>query len=75
LAPIVHGLEVEYYDKIEFIYLDVDDPANAGYKDQFEFRYQPQMVLLDGQGQVVQQWIGPIPREQFISAFEEILAQ
>jgi thioredoxin-like negative regulator of GroEL len=75
LAPIVHGLEAEYYDRINFVYLDVDDPANDSFKEQFDFRYQPQMVLLDGEGQVVTQWIGPIPRDEFVRAFEEILSQ
>jgi thioredoxin-related protein len=74
LAPIVHGLEVEYYDRINFVYLDVDDPANESLKDDFEFRYQPQLVLLDGEGQVVQQWIGPISREEFMEAFEIVLS-
>jgi hypothetical protein len=53
----------------------VDDPANAYFKEQFDFRYQPQMVLLDGDGNITQQWIGPIPRGEFVIAFEEILAQ
>lgn len=70
----MHGLEVEYYDRINFVYLDVDDPANESLKDDFEFRYQPQLVLLDGEGQVVQQWIGPISREEFMEAFEIVLS-
>jgi thiol-disulfide isomerase/thioredoxin len=75
LAPVVHGLESEYYNRINFIYLDVDDPANENLKQQYEFRYQPQLILLDGEGQIVKQWIGPIPREEFVQAFEEILQQ
>ena len=75
LAPIVHGLEAEYYDEINFVYLDVDDPANASFKEQFDFRDQPQFFLLDGEGQVFKEWVGPIPREEFVAAFEEFLAQ
>ena len=71
----MHGLEAEYYNQINFVYLDVDDPANDGFKNQFKFRYQPQMVLLDGEGQIVKEWIGPIPREEFVAAFEEVLSQ
>ncbi len=71
----MHGLEAEYYGRINFVYLDIDDPANETFKEQFDFRYQPQMVLLDGNGQVMQQWIGPIPREEFVTAFEDILSQ
>ena len=71
----MHGLEAEYYDRINFIYLNVDDPATDSFKAMFEFRYQPQLILVDGAGQVVQQWIGPAPRDEFVIAFEEILEQ
>jgi len=71
----VHGLEAEYYDRINFIYLDVDDPANESFMEEFQFRYQPQLILLDGNGQIAYEWIGPIPREEFVSAFEDILSQ
>jgi len=29
MAPIVHGLEAEYSERINFVYLDIDDPANS----------------------------------------------
>jgi thioredoxin-related protein len=75
LAPIVHGLEAEYYDRINFVYLDIDDPTNETFKDILGFRYQPQLILLDGNGQILYQWIGPIPREEFVLAFEDVLAR
>jgi thioredoxin-related protein len=75
LAPIVHGLEAEYYDRINFVYLDVDDSANETFKGILDFRYQPQLILLDGNGQILYQWIGPIPREEFVVAFEDVLAR
>ena len=75
MAPIVHGLEAEYYDRINFIYLDIDNPANETFKEILDFRYQPQLILLDGNAQVLYQWIGPIPREEFVAAFEDVLAR
>jgi thioredoxin-related protein len=71
----VHGLEVDYYDKIKFVYLDVDDPATQTFKETLDFRYQPQLILLDGDGQILYQWIGPKPREEFVAVFEDILTQ
>ena len=71
----MHGLEAEYYDRINFIYLDIDDPANETFKDILDFRYQPQLILLDGNGQILYQWIGPISREEFVAAFEDVLAR
>ena len=71
----MHGLEVEYYDKINFVYLDIDNPANDTFKKELNFRYQPQLLLLDGNGQILYQWIGPIPKEEFVAAFEDVLSQ
>ena len=71
----MHGLEVEYYDRINFIYLDIDNPANETFKEILDFRYQPQLILLDGNGQILYQWVGPIPREEFVAAFEDVLAR
>ena len=71
----MHGLEVEYFDKINFVYLDVDDPANETFKAELDFRYQPQLLLLDGAGQIIHQWIGPMPREEFVAIFDDVLSQ
>ena len=71
----MHGLEVEYYDKINFMYLDIDNPDNDAFKKELGFRYQPQLFLLDGDGETLYQWIGPIPREEFVTAFEDVLSQ
>jgi hypothetical protein len=71
----VHGLEVEYYDQINFVYLDIDDPANDTFKQDLGFRYQPHLFVLDGVGEILYQWIGPISQEEFIVAFEDVLSQ
>jgi hypothetical protein len=70
MKPIVHGLQAEYLEQIQFTYLDVDDAANAPFKQSLGFRYQPEFYLLDGEGNVVQKWIGPVTRESFVAAFE-----
>lgn len=71
MAPIVHGLEAEYAGKINFVYLDIDDPANAEAKRNFGFRYQPEFRLLDGEGNVLATWAGFVPPEQFESVFAQ----
>ena len=53
MAPIVHGLEVEYFGKVKFAYLDVDDPANDEFKKALGYRVQPHFFLLDGDGNIV----------------------
>ena len=73
MKPIVHGLQAEYLEQIQFTYLDVDDAANAPFKQALGLRYQPEFYLLDGEGNVVQKWIGPVTRESFVAAFDLVL--
>lgn len=69
----MHGLEAEYDDKIQFTYLDIDDPNTDTFKATLGFRVQPQLFLLNGEGQVLQQWVGFVSRDEFVSAFEAAL--
>jgi hypothetical protein len=65
----VHGLEAAYETEIEFVYVNIDDPASDVYKERYGFRYQPHFVLLDGQGEVVQEWLGIVDAADFEQAF------
>jgi hypothetical protein len=73
MAPMVHGLEAQYAGKINFIYLDIDDPANQAVKREFGFNYQPEFYLLDGQGDVLQKWVGSVSQEQFEMVFAQYI--
>ncbi|MBN1146822.1 MAG: hypothetical protein JXA78_06175 [Anaerolineales bacterium] len=75
MAPIVHGLEGDYATRMNFIYLDIDDPANLHFKRELGFRMEPHFFLLDAQGRVLRQWIGYVSRQQFIQAFNDALGQ
>ena len=44
---MVHGLEEEYGNDIQFEYLDVDDPSTAQAKRDLGFRVQPQKNYTD----------------------------
>ena len=69
MAPIVHGLEAEFAGQINFVYLDIEDPDNEQFLKELGFRYQPHFLLLDGDGDIIQQWLGPVTAEQFREAF------
>lgn len=73
MKPIVHGLHASYNEEMVFTYLDIDDPATAGLKAELRFRYQPHFVLLDGEGNVVQQWFGIVREADFTAAFDAAL--
>ena len=75
MAPVVHGLEVEYYDQIDFVYLDVDDPMNDVFKRELGYRVQPHYFLLDGNGNILKQWLGSVSASEFRSTFDAILTQ
>jgi len=73
MQPTVRRLEERYAGRIIFTSLDIDDPRNAGFKTQLQFRAQPQWVLLDADGQVLKTWFGRVPEEDFAAAFDEAL--
>ena len=58
MAPMVHGLEAEYFGKIKFSYLDADDPRTDGFQRALGFYYQPELYLLDADGNVLKKFIG-----------------
>lgn len=75
MAPIVHGLEAEYEGKIKFSYLDIDDPANDAFKQALGYRVQPHLFLLDGEGNILKQWLGRVSAEELTDEFEAALTQ
>ncbi len=73
MVPVVHGLEAKYAGQMDFIYLDIDDPGNADAKEQLGFRVQPQFILLDADGNAVQEWFGLVDTEEFEASFALVL--
>lgn len=73
MAPMVHGLEAQYFGRITFSYLDADDPATINFQRALGFRYQPELYLLDANGTVLQKWVGFVTQEQLESAFAQYL--
>jgi hypothetical protein len=68
----VHGLEAEYAGKVSFIYLDIDDPATTPFKRELGYRVQPNLFLLDGDGNVVQQWLGRVSAADLMPALDAV---
>lgn len=73
MAPIVHGLEADYAADVNFVYLDIDDSATNQFKSELAFRYQPHFFLLDENGNVLQQWLGPVGENDFREAIDNAL--
>jgi len=64
LAPVLKNLENKYAGKIQFIYLDIDDPKTNPFKQALGFHYQPHLFLIDGEGKVLMQWVGYVAEEE-----------
>jgi thioredoxin-related protein len=71
MAPIVHGLEAEYYGKVQFTYLDADDQATKDFQRSLGLAYHPEFYLLDGAGNVLQKWFGFVSADDFRSVFAQ----
>ena len=71
MAPMVHGLEAKYFGRIKFTYLDADDPLTKDFQRTLGFRYQPEIYLLDGTGNLLQKWVGYTSGEEFESVFAQ----
>jgi len=70
MAPIVHGLETEYSDRMIFTYLDIDDTANDPFKQTLKYRVQPHFFLIDEDGAIIQQWLGRVSEDELRQAFD-----
>lgn len=70
MAPMVHGLEAEYYGRIKFSYLDADDPNTESFQRALGFAYQPEFYLLDANGNVLKKLVGFVSEGDFRSLFD-----
>ena len=70
---MVHGLEAKYYGKVRFSYLDASDPNTQEFQRALGFRYQPEFYLLDGDGNLLQKWVGAVSQEEFETVFMQYL--
>jgi hypothetical protein len=73
MAPVVHGLEAKYYGKIKFNYLDADDPNTMEFQRTLGFRYQPELYLLDANGNVLKKLVGYQSEQDLETVFAAFL--
>lgn len=73
MAPMVHGLEAEYYGRVRFSYLDADDPRTDVFQRELGFVYQPEFYLLDADGTLLKKFVGFVSADEFRRTFNEYL--
>jgi len=73
MAPVMNVLEQRYSDRVRFVYLDIDDPANSLFKTLLANRLPPVYFLLDGSGNILHEWQGYIELDAFETTFAELI--
>ena len=73
MAPMVHGLEAKYFGRIQFSFLDADDPETLDFQRSLGFFYQPELYLLDGDGKVLEKWVGYTSQDELETTFTKHL--
>ena len=68
---MVHGLEAKYFGKIKFSYLDADDPNTLDFQRVLGFYYQPEIYLLDADGNLLKKWVGYTTEAEFETVFAQ----
>ncbi|MBI5352617.1 MAG: hypothetical protein HZB50_08290 [Chloroflexi bacterium] len=70
---MVHGLEAEYYGKVKFSFLDADDPNTFEFQRVLGFAYQPELYLLDADGNVLKKFVGFVSDGDLRDTFAQYL--
>jgi hypothetical protein len=73
MAPMVHGLEAEYFGRVKFSFLDADDPNTFNFQRELGFVYQPEFYFLDANGNVLKKLVGFVSENDFRDLFNEHL--
>jgi len=78
MIPIMYGLEQEYSSRMNFVYLDLDDPRVREFREALGYRIppggiEPQFYLLDAEGEIIKQWRGVVAVEEFQDEIERLL--
>lgn len=74
MAPIVHGLEQQWNDRVDFLYLDVADPRNASVMQRLGYRATPHFFILDAAGQPLRSWLGTVEGGELMAGLQRAAA-
>jgi hypothetical protein len=74
---MINSLEDRWGDQLNFVYLDVDDPATSKLRRDLHYRStqlsEPQFFLLDEAGKTLKSWIGVVESAELEEAFRAAL--
>lgn len=70
----MHGLELEFQDRLLFLFVDAATPEGVRLQDEFSVRGHPTIVLLDGNGRVWQRYYGLQPADSLREALQTMIS-
>ncbi len=70
---MVHGIEGEYWGRIDFLYIDREDVNNQEVTQRFGIRSQPVFAVLDAEGNEVTRLFGYVSEADLRAALERVL--
>ena len=75
VAPVILSLESKYSDRMNFIYLDVDDAGTKTLQKKFSYRLiaRPRIFLIDGAGVILRDWTGYVAIEELQQALDSVV--
>jgi len=73
MQPIVNGLETEYLESVEFIYVNASTTEGLEIFNSYGLFGHPSYLILDDTGKVLWQSVGEQPAEDIQSALETAL--
>ena len=71
----MNGLEAKYNGQVNFISLDIDDSRTDQFKQALGYRYQPHIFLVDGDGNILSQWVGFVAEQDLEGAITDAIAR
>lgn len=66
MKPVVEKLEKEYGDKVIWVNVDYDDPANKGELEKYSVSMNPTVIIFNTEGKIKQTFMGAA-REDMLS--------
>jgi thioredoxin-like negative regulator of GroEL len=70
----VHGLEAEYWGRVDFVYLDIDNGTNGRLVRLYGGRSVPTFVVLAPDGALVGRWVGERTVQEMRDVLNYLLA-
>lgn len=70
---MVHGLESEYWGRVDFLYIDREDGANQSVTQRFGITSQPVLIVLDADGNEVRRMFGMVSEADLRAALDGVL--